>query len=76
MTRNFSNSLGACSSAWALEGAAGAVEDLAVVEVEEVVQACGPVLHGHGDLPSSAGLGQVEESVDQAAEVAWSTRVR
>lgn len=27
------------------------------------------VLHGHGDLSAGAGLSQVEEGVDQAAEV-------
>ena len=46
-----------------------AVEDLAVVQVEEGVKACGPVLHCHGGLTASAGLSQVEEGVDRAAEV-------
>ena len=48
---------------------ARAVEDLAVVEIEEGIQALGPVFHGHGDLSAGSGLGQVEEGVDQAAEV-------
>ena len=46
-----------------------AVEDLAVVQVEEGVEACGPVLHRHGDLTTGTGLGQIKKGVDQAAEV-------
>ena len=46
-----------------------AVEDLAVVQVEEGVEAFGPVLHSRGDLFASAGLGQIKKGVDQAAEV-------
>ena len=46
-----------------------AVEDLAVVQVEEGVKACGPVLHRHGDLTAGTGLGQIKKGVDQAAEV-------
>ena len=48
---------------------ARAVEDLAVVKAKEGVEARGPVLHGHRDLSAGAGLSQVEEGVDQAAEV-------
>lgn len=49
--------------------AACAVEDLAVVQVKEGVEARGPVLHSHRDLTTGSGLGQVEEGIDQAAEV-------
>ena len=49
--------------------APGALKDLAVVEVEEGVQAVGPVLHGHGDVAAGPGFGQVEEGVDQPAQV-------
>ena len=46
-----------------------AVEDLAVVQVEEGVKACGPVFHRHGDLTAGTGLGQIKKGVDQATQV-------
>ena len=46
-----------------------AVEDLAVVQVEEGVKACGPVLHSHRDLTAGTGLGQIKKGVDQATQV-------
>ena len=46
-----------------------AVEDLAVVQVEKGVKACGPVLHRHRNLTAGAGLGQIKKGVDQATQV-------
>ena len=47
-----------------LGDAASAVEDLAVGEAKERVEACGPVLHRHRDLTAGARLSQIEKGVD------------
>ena len=47
-----------------LGDAASAVEDLAVGEAKEDVEARGPVLHRHRDLTAGARLRQIEKGVD------------
>ena len=67
--RNFSNSLRACSSAWALEMWPALSRTWRSSRLRKVSRRLTQVLHGHGDLSAGAGLSQVEEGFDQAAEV-------
>lgn len=47
---------------------AGVLEDFAIIEYEEGVEALRPVLHGHGDAAFGALLREFEVGIDEAAE--------